>query len=130
MAYLYSNNKKIYCKDTGETTTGDKYLQSKHWKLLRIKVYEHFNGECQRCKSAIPLEQAVIHHRTYKRFGNEHLNDLILYCKSCHTAIHKNKKQWHETNKDIQFYIKQLTDIEKKKVIDYIEKYIFCTKNL
>lgn len=123
-AYLYTSKKQVYCKDTGELTTGDQYLKSRHWQLMRLKVFEHFNGECQRCHSVIPFEQSIIHHRTYKRFGNENLKDLILYCHSCHTIIHKNKKAWHETNKDIQFYIKQLNDDEKKKVIKFIEKNI------
>lgn len=127
--YMYSEKKKIYCKDTNESCNGSNYLNSKHWRSLRIKIYEHFKGECQRCKTVIPMEQAVVHHRTYKRFGNEHIKDLILYCNSCHKTIHKNKKQWHETNKNIQFYIKQLTEEEKKKVISFIENNIlFSTR--
>lgn len=123
---IYSKNQKIYCKDTGEETTGDKYLMSKHWKNLRQKIYEKYKGECQRCKSVVPINACVVHHRTYKRIGNEHENDLVLYCNQCHTMIHKNKKSWHATNKDIQFYIKLLTDNEKKKVINYIKTYILC----
>ena len=126
MSYVYSEKKKIFCPDTGEQCNGTNYLYSKHWKQMRLKVYEHFKGECQRCKTVLPLEQAVIHHRVYKNIGNEHMNDLILYCNSCHQKVHKNKKKSHNTNKSIQFYIKLLNDEEKMKVINYIKKYIIC----
>ena len=33
-----------------------------------------------------------IHHHTYDRLGNEHLDDLIAVCRRHHSAIHKLDK--------------------------------------
>lgn len=81
MGYVYSENKKIYCKDTDEHCTGKNYLSSRHWKKKRKEAYEFYKGQCQKCKTVIPIEQSNIHHRTYKRIGNEILTDLVLIVK-------------------------------------------------
>lgn len=121
MGYVYSENKKIYCKDTDEHCTGKNYLSSRHWKKKRKEAYEFYKGQCQKCKTVIPIEQSNIHHRTYKRIGNEILTDLVLYCKSCHSSIHSEKKKFNEVKKTLSFYTKQLTEEEKKKVIQFIK---------
>jgi hypothetical protein len=41
-------------------------------------------GCCWRTEDKHPLD---LHHRTYDRFGEEQLSDVILLCRSCHTAI-------------------------------------------
>ena len=113
----YSPQKKIHCKDTGEDVIGSVYLQSKHWKQMRETVYEYYNHECQRCGDTIPLEVANIHHRTYKRLGNEKVTDLILYCEKCHACIHKSKRKGHAQNKTIQEMLCRLSKSEKAEAI-------------
>lgn len=119
----YSEHKIIHCKDTDETCTGDKYLSSKHWKGLRIRIYEKFGGECQRCKEIIPFNVANIHHRTYLRIGNEKETDLILYCDRCHKIIHRAKKQGRQTNGDFQDFCSKLTKREKAEALEVLKKH-------
>lgn len=118
--YLYSNKKIINCSDTNEVVTGDRYLSSRHWRLLRERVYLHYGRTCQRCLTVIPLSQATIHHRTYKRLGNEKITDLVLYCNSCHATTHKDKAAGHDINITLQHLIKSLTISERESVVQYI----------
>jgi phage terminase large subunit GpA-like protein len=64
------------------------YLNTDHWKKVRTRMYKG-NPRCKLCKRKIFLN---IHHRTYDRFGHEKNSDLIILCKFCHTAIHKDEK--------------------------------------
>ncbi len=61
------------------------YLQSDKWQALRQKRFKKDNYCCFSCKQSLPLE---LHHITYKRLGNEHLNDVRSLCRDCHQAIH------------------------------------------
>ena len=119
----YSNRKIIHCQDTGEVVTGDRYLQSKHWKLFRVKAYNYYKGVCQRCGDPIPLAIANIHHRVYKRMGNEKLTDVVLYCNHCHACKHSGKKDQKKKNKTLSSVIAQLTPIEKTEVFDWIVEH-------
>lgn len=65
-----------------------KYINSSKWRILRWKVIAKAGGICEHCKLA-NIEE--IHHLTYKRFGNEHLSDLIGLCSDCHAKVHKIK---------------------------------------
>ena len=118
--FPYSENRVIHCDDTGETVPGNKYLSSKHWKQMRISVYNHYKGVCQRCGSNVPLEEADIHHRVYKRIGSEKITDLVLYCSHCHACVHKTKKQFHAANKNIQDLIQKLTSNERIEAYDVL----------
>ena len=111
----YSPKHIIHCEDTGETVSGNKYLSSKHWKQLRAEVYNYYNGICQKCGDPVPLSEADIHHRVYKRMGKETLTDMVLYCTHCHACIHSSKKKNHQTNKDLQTLIQSLTASEKEE---------------
>lgn len=68
------------------------YLQTDHWKSIRSKYY--------RSKLPIRVENVIVcnvckkqkrlnlHHKTYKRLGQEKLHDFILLCKDCHNLTH------------------------------------------
>ena len=61
------------------------YRTTAKWKELRdITIYEA-EGKCQICNSPENLE---VHHRTYERIGNEHLDDLTALCRKCHSKFH------------------------------------------
>lgn len=119
----YSEHKIIHCKDTNETCKGNMYLNTRHWKALRIRIYEKFCGQCQRCKETIPFDMANIHHRTYSRIGNEKDTDLILYCDKCHKIIHKEKKQCRQTNSEFQNFCSKLTKKEKAEALEILKRH-------
>ena len=122
--------KNIHCKDTNEVAADYKsYLQTKHWKQLRREVYELYNHECVRCHDIIPLTYANIHHRKYKNLGRESIKDLILYCNRCHTIVHNKKKKEKAERLDFTHFMarcnRELTKVEKDKIIKYITKKYF-----
>lgn len=118
--YPYSNRKVIKCVDTGEVCSGDKYLNTKHWKAIRIKAFEYYNGVCQRCGDYMTQNNFTIHHRSYKNLGNEKMTDLVLYCNRCHAIIHNKRYEGRSINATIQFMLGKLTPSEKERVAKYI----------
>lgn len=117
----YSSKRMIYCSDTDEHVTGQGYLSSLHWKMMREKVYEYYSGECQRCHDVLPLNLYVVHHRTYKNIGHENLKDLILYCPKCHAIIHKHKRNSNRRHNGVSLdsLIREMSFEEKDKLFDY-----------
>jgi len=75
------------------------YINSSKWQEKRKEFYSSkinklfsLKGEwkCTCClKPGIPLD---LHHRTYKRLGNEKLMDFMAVCRACHNAIHDHYK--------------------------------------
>lgn len=61
-----------------------RYINSREWKLKRREVLKRDNHQCQTC---LAIDNLEVHHKTYKRLGNENLIDLITLCSSCHDAI-------------------------------------------
>lgn len=57
------------------------YMQSKEWKSRRLQALERDDYRCRVCNSTLRLE---VHHRTYKRLGDELSNDITTLCKLCH----------------------------------------------
>jgi hypothetical protein len=63
----------------------DAYLASPHW--AEVKRQYRLSGKPQACV-ACGSRSFQIHHRTYERLGNEHMQDLDALCRSCHRAAH------------------------------------------
>lgn len=61
------------------------YLNSDHWKQIRLKALERAGNKCQLCSSK---ENLNVHHNTYKNRGHEDLNDLVVLCRKCHAKFH------------------------------------------
>lgn len=63
------------------------YLRSEHWQDVRrrYRASKLNHGGCYICGSS---ENLNLHHKTYKRIGNERLNDLIYLCAPCHSYVH------------------------------------------
>lgn len=57
------------------------YIQSKEWKQRRLQALERDDNHCRVCNSGLKLD---VHHRTYKRLGDELSNDLTTLCEACH----------------------------------------------
>jgi hypothetical protein len=92
--------KKIVCEDTGEEfTTYSAYMQSKHWKKLkkRFKASKLARNCCWICDDKKNLH---LHHKTYRRIGNEHLNELVELCEKCHFELHDKLNEF-ETYKPL-----------------------------
>ena len=62
----------------------DDYLKSDRWKYLTQAIRRAVKA-CEMC--SFPYELNV-HHKTYKRVGNERREDLIVLCRSCHSRHH------------------------------------------
>ena len=87
------------------------YIKSEKWQQKRKEYYSSnlyknlkgsgkWNCYCCECNNK-PLD---LHHRTYKRLGNENISiDLIPVCRNCHDKIHKLEKGgiqlWEATKK-------------------------------
>ena len=54
--------------------------------MLRKKIRTRDSFKCQKCGST---EFLVVHHIDQNPIHNEH-NNLITWCRSCHTSYHKN----------------------------------------
>lgn len=70
-----------------ETPEYKQYIQSKEWRLKRLQAIERDDNRCRVCNSGIKLD---VHHRTYKRLGDELSNDLTTLCKACHDLFSEN----------------------------------------
>lgn len=71
------------------------YLQSPAWHARRTQVIFRDEGQCQAIRGGVKCgsrHKTQVHHKTYLRFGQEPLTDLVLLCKKCHEQLHKQQK--------------------------------------
>lgn len=83
------------------------YIQSPEWRKKRDEYWDSgLPNECYCCGT--PRHSGMhLHHRTYKRLGNEYLRDLVPVCQTCHEEIHvlhreqrgKARGLWYVTNR-------------------------------
>jgi len=64
------------------------YLKTHEWHTLRQQVLLRDAYSCRICACPDNLE---VHHRSYKRRGEESLSDLIVLCADCHQSFHDNR---------------------------------------
>lgn len=64
------------------------YIRSNEWKAKRKQFAKsHAHDNC--CYACGCTGKFDLHHRTYKRLGNETIGiDLIYLCRSCHYKVH------------------------------------------
>lgn len=70
------------------------YLASDEWRQVKVQWMKSRLCKGKLCHAA-GCGQTVnlqMHHRTYKRLGNESMSDLVLVCGSCHLKIHDLEK--------------------------------------
>lgn len=118
----------IRCEDTGEIAKDyTAYLQTDHWKNLRIKIAERDDYTCQRCCGSF-RKSFTIHHNTYKYLGKERLKDLTFYCDKCHAVIHndrKNKKAFNRSAKAAMAQrIEKMNEEQIEKVFEFMDSLI------
>lgn len=61
------------------------YLQTDHWKEIRLKALNRAGNRCQLCCNTYNLN---VHHNTYRNKGHEDLKDLVVLCRECHAKFH------------------------------------------
>lgn len=63
----------------------EEYLLSQKWKEIRERVMARSKMVCEGCgvKPAV-----MVHHLTFKRFGDEMLFDLVAICDECRVKLH------------------------------------------
>ena len=61
------------------------YLETEHWKQLRMEMLKKAKFMCQLCAAKGQLH---VHHKTYENRGNEPYSDLIVLCANCHGKFH------------------------------------------
>ena len=64
-----------------------KYINGDEWKATRIKKL-HRLQTCQMCSGKKGLE---VHHKHYRNFTQESMDDLVVLCKRCHKLLHNSK---------------------------------------
>lgn len=81
-----------------------KYIRSQEWQNKRKQFYSSSMYKCNTPNNKgtqwsciccgitnVPLD---LHHKTYKRLGNERINiDLVTVCRECHSEIHRVEKE-------------------------------------
>jgi 5-methylcytosine-specific restriction endonuclease McrA len=63
-----------------------KYLESDHWKKVKIDYYRERERICSACGAKRRIQ---LHHLTYKKVGRERPQDLVPLCQSCHKLVHQ-----------------------------------------
>lgn len=131
-------SKKIICADTKEEINFewgnyDKYLLTKHWKNLRLKIAEERKHICEKCNKIIK-KGYHIHHLTYERIGNEKSDDLMFLCNNCHNKIHNGKiEKYKKSNKNKELNIpKNYINSDNYKNKNQLKKFkylCFCFNN-
>lgn len=62
-----------------------RYIKSKEWQQKKNERLKKDQQVCKHCGSTRNLE---VHHKTYKNFGRESIDDLITLCRDCHEKMH------------------------------------------
>ncbi len=63
------------------------YRRTPEWKARRNRVLIRAGNRCELCNTSGLID---VHHRTYDRYADELLNDLIALCRSCHLRFHSS----------------------------------------
>lgn len=66
------------------------YINSPEWRAKRLEVADRANYKCERCGKPVYCGYHI-HHKTYKRFGDENLSDLAFLCPDCHKKLHEKR---------------------------------------
>ncbi len=101
----------IYYRDRRRSAASDSplqkwdyaaYIKSPEWRLVR-KAY--FASRLrQRCVVCDATKNIHLHHRTYKRLGQERLHDLEPLCAPCHAATHDLHRELLASGKRLSLF--------------------------
>jgi 5-methylcytosine-specific restriction endonuclease McrA len=65
---------------------GAKYMEQEEWQVRRVLALTRAGHQCQTCASRDTTLD--VHHNSYKNYGNETPQDLVVLCRSCHQKLH------------------------------------------
>ena len=71
------------------------YLNSPKWKEFRQLVLGLNGCKCEKCGGY----GTDVHHKTYKRWGNEKVSDVQVLCRDCHEAHHRVERSCQRRSK-------------------------------
>lgn len=94
------------------------YLQSDHWKKLRLLKISQVGYKCQDCGVQKNIQ---VHHIRYKKIYNVKTNDLRVLCRDCHIKYHENTS--FKKNK-----VKTFNKKHKRKRINTKQKKLIADK--
>lgn len=111
---------KYVCKDTGEIVHSyEEYLKTRHWALFRRMIADKRGWVCEKCGKKIDNAWDYnIHHKTYKRVGNEKESDVMFLCPDCHKALHKKLDKEKKEKKENKKAKKPQNNTVKHKSVD------------
>lgn len=66
------------------------YITSDKWKKRKQDYFETHIRKCRACNSS---KRIHLHHKTYRRLGDERDADLIPLCHICHSSLHRSQKK-------------------------------------
>lgn len=77
------------------------YLKTDHWQNVKLRYYQSkLPKTCYICGTK---EHRNLHHKSYKRIGNERLTDLIVLCEKhhheCHVLLKETRQGFNEYSK-------------------------------
>ena len=89
------------------------YITGPDWAEQRKRFFRSKmpKEQCQAC-GRVWEPGFHLHHRTYKRLGEEHLGDLLLMCADCHRDLHRGHKQ---SGQDLWKYTKRFVRRKRRK---------------
>lgn len=101
---MFDKQKKLFDEEQKKPMTWrERYnivIRSKYWKSLRQKRLKQCNYSCEHCgwknQGYDKSRTLDLHHKTYKRLGSEHEEDIEVLCSLCHE---KADRQRAETGK-------------------------------
>jgi hypothetical protein len=63
---------------------------SEEWEILKKEIHSRDGYRCRVCnRNDRPLH---LHHRTYRGYAEESLEDLVTLCADCHGLFHAYSK--------------------------------------
>lgn len=94
--------------------TYEKYLQSNHWKGLRLKVFKVYGRKCFYHQDRV--EGIHVHHMKYREFLEDCTErDCVPLCQECHTEAHSKQKELDRVKMDVGIFWASLKKKRKGK---------------
>ena len=95
------------------------YITSDLWRIRKRRYFETHERKCRACGSR---KRIHLHHKTYRRLGEERDADLVPLCHSCHTTLHIRQKNtgqnlWRLTEEFIKIKNVDIKIVELKNAL-------------
>ena len=81
-----------------------------HMQEMRNQLLKLHFSRCENCGEKVTMKSAHVHHRHYKSFGYEKLEDLSLMCKHCHKQYHRRARNGRLVPSDMKFITPEMEE--------------------